>query len=78
MLSITSLGLGFILGSRGVTHNEQPTPVKGEDAVPTITEEEEHDEEDEEHITDGDLSAISAGFMEPCKLVRIPRFPFLQ
>ena len=28
------------------------------------------DDEEEESISDGDLGSISAGFLEPCKLVR--------
>lgn len=29
------------------------------------------DEEDDEEVSDGDLSAVTAGFTEQCKLVRL-------
>jgi len=59
-LSATSLGIGFYLGS----HSPPPT-----------TPPESHDDgdSDDEEIPDGDLSAIKAGFLEPCKLVLIVR-----
>ncbi|KAF5377470.1 hypothetical protein D9615_005180 [Tricholomella constricta] len=55
VLSLTSLGLGFHVGAQ-----------RAQGAEPTDDE----DEGNTEDIADGDLSAIQAGFLEPCKLVR--------
>ncbi|KAF8078363.1 peptidyl-tRNA hydrolase 2 [Lyophyllum atratum] len=64
VLSVTSLGLGFHVGSqRSIQSNDAPT-----------TETPVEDNEDEaEDIADGDLSAIRAGFMGQCKLVLVVR-----
>ena len=44
---------------------------KGEDPIPETKdlEPEPSDDDDDESIPDGDLSAIKAGFTEPCKMV---------
>lgn len=76
-ISLTSLAIGYHLGSRtvGATSSSQ-TPVDSTSTKPSALREEESasesDEEDDDDGTfaDGDLSAIKAGFTEPCKLVR--------
>ncbi|KAJ2928745.1 hypothetical protein H1R20_g8213, partial [Candolleomyces eurysporus] len=50
------------------------TDPKPEDSQNTADPEpEDEDEDDFEDVADGDLSAISAGFTEPCKLVLVVR-----
>lgn len=78
VLSLVSLGAGYFLGARSaipVTESIDPCPpkiVKEAEVTkkdPEVTE--SSDEEDDfGELADGDLSAISPGFNEPCKLVR--------
>ncbi|KAF8624809.1 hypothetical protein AX15_005696 [Amanita polypyramis BW_CC] len=63
VLCATSLWLGYQLGSRCL--NVQP-PFDA-------TLNEDDGDEDEEEDADGDLAAVKAGFMEPCKLVLVVR-----
>lgn len=70
-LSVTSLTLGFHLGSKNPHGHSSSTPTLEEKEKlpdPTTLEEDEYEDEDEE-MADGDLSAVQAGFMEQCKLV---------
>ncbi|PPR08125.1 hypothetical protein CVT24_012369 [Panaeolus cyanescens] len=65
------LALGYKLGQ----HWTAPETKKD---IPLVngtneTEEEIDDSEDEEDIADGDLAAVKAGFLEPCKLVLVVR-----
>jgi hypothetical protein len=57
VISVASAAAGFVYGaSRGERQRQRQRP---------------HDEDsDEDSVADDDLSAVSAGFMEPCKLVR--------
>ncbi|KAJ2920411.1 hypothetical protein MD484_g67, partial [Candolleomyces efflorescens] len=76
-LSLASLGAGYFLGAR-VTESTAPTlPDSGSpsDSAQTKADPKPEDEDDDdfEDIADGDLSAISAGFSEPCKLVLVVR-----
>lgn len=57
---MTSLGIGFHLGSRRTT-----PPGKGDER-----EEGHRDEDEDEEAADGDLASVQADFNEPCKLVR--------
>ncbi|KAJ7102150.1 PTH2-domain-containing protein [Mycena belliarum] len=59
VLSVTSLALGYYLGRRSPP--SQPKTL--DDPL----------SEDEGEPRDGDLSAVTAGFLEPCKLVLIVR-----
>lgn len=76
-LSLSSLGLGYRLGSltsagtsaSPVTAVEKVSETKTESAA---VQEDDYDDEDEE-LADGDLAAISAGLLEPCKLVLVVR-----
>lgn len=53
---MASAAAGFVYGASRASRSERQTP---------------HDEgSDEDSVADGDLSAVSAGFMKPCKLVR--------
>lgn len=69
-LSAASLLAGYHLGKFYV-----PVAGKGKEKSPggeprdVVGEAEEGEKSDEEDIIDGDLSAIQAGFMEPCKMV---------
>jgi PTH2 family peptidyl-tRNA hydrolase len=63
-LIAASLGIGYRLGQKSTTL----LPASSENIVTEVQEAEDSEDEDEE-IADGDLSAIKAGFMEPCKLV---------
>lgn len=63
LLSVTSLGLGFHLGSRRANLPQR-----------TGERQAENQEEDEsEGVSDGDLALVEAGFMEQCKLVLVVR-----
>lgn len=79
VLSLVSLGAGYFLGARSsipVTESIAPCPPEIVEKTTAPTEEqpeptESSDEEDDfEELADGDLSVVSAGFNEPCKLVR--------
>jgi hypothetical protein len=52
----TSLAIGYFLGTAT--------------GRPTVAFEEEDGDGSVEEVSDGDLSAIIPGFMEPCKMVR--------
>lgn len=67
-LAVASLSLGYYLGERSTISRFQ-LPSKSVE----VQKEEEIDEEDDEDesMADGDLSTIKAGFIEPCKLVRL-------
>jgi peptidyl-tRNA hydrolase, PTH2 family len=79
-LVLTSLGIGYQLGSLS---NSNPAVTPSNDTKECIPEpkemtekaEDENVDEDEdeelEDIADGDLGSISAGFLEPCKLVHL-------
>jgi hypothetical protein len=56
VISVASAAAGFVYGaSRG--ERQRPDERHAEDS-------------DEDSVADGDLSAVSAGYMKPCKLVR--------
>ena len=57
--------------STSSTAVEKVSEAKTESAA---VQEDDYDDEDEE-LADGDLAAISAGLLEPCKLVRCCAFP---
>jgi len=65
VISVTSAAAGFVYGAsrreRQLPHDRPPK-----------TEDREEDS-DEDSVADGDLSAVSAGFMKPCKLVLVVR-----
>lgn len=52
-----SLAIGYFLG----TATGRPT---------TVAPEEDDGENSVEEVSDGNLSAVTPGFMEPCKMVR--------
>jgi hypothetical protein len=69
LISVTSAAVGFAFGAaahrRERESHEQPKE-------PTKTEEKDEKYEpsdDEGSIVDGNLSAVTAGFLQPCKLV---------
>lgn len=64
-LSLTSLGIGYWLGVSGTGKHSAASP-PADKPLPPAPEEVESEEED---VADGDLSAVKASFMEPCKLV---------
>ena len=71
VLGATALAVGFHLGSQHSIELEITKDLT--EAPPTVLAElieEEEQKEEDQAIPDGDLAAISAGFMEPCKLVR--------
>ncbi|THV07558.1 peptidyl-tRNA hydrolase II [Dendrothele bispora CBS 962.96] len=67
LLGTVSAALGFILGRQTARD-----PVNYTNIEPSLGDNDD-DEEDAEAIPDGDLSAISAGLLEPCKMVLIVR-----
>lgn len=64
-LSIVSLALGYRLGTRSA--GQHPPSIKSDNKEDN--NDYGNDSEEEEEVADGDLSAIQAGFLEPCKLV---------
>ncbi|KAI0050738.1 hypothetical protein FA95DRAFT_554537 [Auriscalpium vulgare] len=82
VLSAASATVGFIYGAAQARQSEPPTereppPSYPEAAAavsePAVREDEEDDSDDGESIADGDLSAVTAGFLQPCKLVLVVR-----
>ena len=81
-LVLTSFGIGYQLGTLS-NSNPAVTPsndtkleecIQGPKEMAEKTENENVDEDEDEEledISDGDLGSISAGFLEPCKLVRL-------
>ncbi|KAF8264423.1 peptidyl-tRNA hydrolase PTH2-domain-containing protein [Lactarius quietus] len=76
-ISVASAAVGFLYGSsarrerqsRGQVEPPLPPP-----AVPNPKERVGHDSSDDEESTaDGDLSTVSAGLLQPCKLVLVVR-----
>jgi hypothetical protein len=64
VISVASAAAGFVYGAsrnvRQIPHDQ-----------PTKTEEQDEDSpSDEDSSADGDLSSVTAGFLQPCKLVR--------
>ncbi|KAG2160059.1 peptidyl-tRNA hydrolase PTH2-domain-containing protein [Suillus bovinus] len=74
-----ALGLGYYLGLRLGTQDvapaAQPIPPESEpkDKEPPKAELEVDSEEEDDALADGDLSAVKAGFVQPCKLVLVVR-----
>ncbi|KAF9480463.1 peptidyl-tRNA hydrolase II [Pholiota conissans] len=82
ILSLSSLGIGYELGlftaARSRSKSQLPVPTQ-DGSLPEKAEVQEadsddkEDEESAEDIPDGDLATISAGFLEPCKMVLVVR-----
>ncbi|KAG1871155.1 peptidyl-tRNA hydrolase PTH2-domain-containing protein [Suillus tomentosus] len=73
-----ALGLGYYLGSRIGTQDSAPAaqpipPSELKNKEPPKAEPEVDSEEEDDALADGDLSAVKAGFMQPCKLVLVVR-----
>ena len=80
---MASIGIGYQLGALSI----RDIPTSTDESSATITEREAHlanvekeqdEDEDAEGIPDGDLSAVSAGFLEPCKLVFTLYLPYFR
>jgi PTH2 family peptidyl-tRNA hydrolase len=69
-LCLASLALGYYLGHRTTPTTAAHVPPKTD---VTSEPQEESDSEDEDAIADGDLSAVQAGWIEPCKMVLVVR-----
>lgn len=73
MLSLTFAALGYRVAlNRPPTPADAPSPAPAADAKLDPAPEEDVQPED---IPDGDLAAVSAGFLEPCKMVHGLRAP---
>jgi PTH2 family peptidyl-tRNA hydrolase len=76
-ISVVSATVGFLCGSAcGSAHRERKSrgQVEPPPAVPNPKERDVHDSsDDEDSIADGNLSTVSAGFLQPCKLVLVVR-----
>ncbi|KAG1757879.1 peptidyl-tRNA hydrolase PTH2-domain-containing protein [Suillus lakei] len=73
-----ALGLGYYLGSRISTQDVALAtapipPLEPKDKEPPKAEAEVDSEEEDDALADGDLGAVKAGFMQPCKLVLVVR-----
>ena len=71
---MASIGVGYQLGALSIrdkptSTNESSATITEREALLTNVEKEQDEDEDAEGIPDGDLSAVSAGFLEQCKLV---------
>ena len=79
-LVLISLRIGYQLGTltrSNLASKDTEEPIsepKEETGKAEDVNEDEDEDEDEglDDIPDGDLASISAGFLEPCKLVRLP------
>jgi PTH2 family peptidyl-tRNA hydrolase len=70
-----ALGLGYYLGSQMDTQDAAPAaqpipPSEPKEPLASKAEPEVDSEEEDDALADGDLSAVKAGFVQPCKLVR--------
>ncbi|KAJ7597676.1 peptidyl-tRNA hydrolase PTH2-domain-containing protein [Mycena floridula] len=73
VLSASCAALGYYLGSKAEIWLDRPT-MTGPPVLPEpLTLQEPEEEEVGPETWDGDLAAITASFMEPCKLVLIVR-----
>ena len=78
-LILTSLGIGYQLGTlSNLNSNLAVTPSNDKkECISELkemaekAEDETVEDEELEDISDGDLGSISAGLLEPCKLVRL-------
>ena len=74
-ISVASATVGFLCGSAcGSAHRERKSrdQVEPPPAVPNPKERDGHDfSDDEDSIADGNLSTVSPGLLQPCKLVRL-------
>ncbi|KAH9060860.1 peptidyl-tRNA hydrolase PTH2-domain-containing protein [Lactarius vividus] len=73
-ISVASATVGFLYGSaqreRKCRGQVEPPPPP---AVPNPKQRDGHDSSDDEDAADGDLSTVSPGFLQPCKLVLVVR-----
>lgn len=78
MVAGVALGLGYYLGLRSSTQNAVIAPIppsESKDKEPRKEPEVDSEEEDDA-LGDGDLNAVKAGFMQPCKMVWIAPHSF--
>jgi len=80
---VASIGVGYQLGALSIrdkptSTNESSATITEREALLANVEEEQDKDEDAEGIPDGDLSVVSAGFLEPCKLVFTLYLPYLR
>ena len=80
---MASIGVGYQLGALSIrdkptSTNESSATITEREALLANVEEEQDEDEDAEGIPDGDLSAVSAGFLEPCKLVWLLYLPYFR
>ncbi|KAH9176962.1 peptidyl-tRNA hydrolase II domain-containing protein [Lactarius sanguifluus] len=75
-ISVASATVGFLYGSaQGERKSRgQVEPPPSPPAIPNPKERDGHDSsDDEDSAADGDLSTVSPGFLQPCKLVLVVR-----
>jgi len=68
IISVASAAAGYVYGAshrEKQTSHERPTNTEGQDK--------DRESDDEDTSADGDLSAVTAGFQQPCKLVLVVR-----
>ncbi|KIK46268.1 hypothetical protein CY34DRAFT_800604 [Suillus luteus UH-Slu-Lm8-n1] len=73
-----ALGLGYYLGSQMGTQDAAPAaqpipPSEPKEPLASKAEPEVDSEEEDDALADGDLGAVKAGFLQPCKLVLVVR-----
>ncbi|KDR84776.1 hypothetical protein GALMADRAFT_217839 [Galerina marginata CBS 339.88] len=69
VLSLSAVGVGYQLGALSLRDKRPP----GLGSADQREVEEVDAEDDPEWIADGDLAAIKAGYLEPCKMVLVVR-----
>jgi hypothetical protein len=67
VISVASAAAGFVYGA---SHREKQSSRKHERPTNSEGQDQSNSSDDEDSAADGDLSAVTAGFMQPCKLVR--------
>ncbi|KAN0135552.1 Peptidyl-tRNA hydrolase PTH2 domain containing protein, partial [Lactarius tabidus] len=73
-ISVASAAVGYLCGSSARRERTSRGQVVPPPAVPNPKERDGHDSSDDEDSTaDGDLSTVSAGYLQPCKLVLVVR-----
>ncbi|TFK23108.1 hypothetical protein FA15DRAFT_705765 [Coprinopsis marcescibilis] len=73
-LSLASLGLGYVLGSKtAYTESPKVAPELAPQPTPAAQDDEDSSDDEDETLADGDLSLIKPGLLEPCKMVLVVR-----
>lgn len=75
-IALVALSVGYAFGAhsastRLLAEQSKPTSLRQEPPNPGKDVKEDSESEEEEEVADGDLGSVKAGFLEPCKMVRL-------